>query len=117
MTTKAAKKYGEDAIKVPASSLLPCEKDGMLTKQGGSWKSWKQRYFVLKGDKLYYYKTPKDQVFTGRIELESNSVVREELGKKKQFLLSVKTQKRHFMMYADTPEDGKQWIAAIQKKT
>lgn len=31
---------------------------GFLTKEGGSWKSWKRRYFVLDVDKarLSYFK-------------------------------------------------------------
>jgi len=117
--SKAAKKYGEDAIKVPVSSLAGFAKDGHLTKQGGSIKSWKRRYFVVKDAKIYYYKTPKDQTLTGRIDLEPSSFVKEDNtgGKsKKPFQFSVKTQKRHFLMYADTAEDMNAWISAIQRE-
>ncbi len=33
-------------------------KEGWLTKQGNSVKSWKKRWFVLKEDCLYYYRYP-----------------------------------------------------------
>lgn len=32
------------------------EKEGFLTKEGGGFKSWKKRWFVLKGGDLAYYK-------------------------------------------------------------
>lgn len=31
-------------------------KEGYLTKEGGSFKSWKRRYFILKEGTLSYYK-------------------------------------------------------------
>lgn len=83
MSAKAIKKYGD--IKVPAQSILPnADKHGYLTKQGGSIKTWKRRYFILKDKTIYYYKTPKDIVFTGKIELESTSLVKDEQTQKKK---------------------------------
>jgi len=82
MTSKAEKKHGN--IKISVQSLRPFDKDGNLTKQGGSVKSWKKRYFVLKDDCLYYFKSPKDQALTGVVELEPGSVVCEEAQKKKR---------------------------------
>jgi hypothetical protein len=32
------------------------DKAGFLTKEGGRWKSWKKRWFVLKNDLIYYSK-------------------------------------------------------------
>lgn len=32
------------------------DKQGFLTKEGGSWKSWKKRYFVIKAGSLFYSK-------------------------------------------------------------
>ena len=45
--------------KVSVSALGTPDKDGFLTKQGGAIKTWKKRWFVLKGDTLYYFKTQK----------------------------------------------------------
>jgi len=113
MTTKKAKKYGD--IRIPTQSLLPADKDGFLTKQGGSIKTWKRRYFILKSKSLYYYKTPKDAVITGRIDLEPNSIVREETKKAKPGMFSVNTSKRVFYMYPDRPEEMREWIDAINR--
>lgn len=112
---KKLKKYGD--IRIPAQSLHPPDKDGYLTKQGGSIKTWKRRYFILKGRTLYYYKTPKDQTITGKIDLEPSSLVKEEPAKKKgqPNLFSITTAKRIFFMFPDKPEDTKDWVDAVQK--
>lgn len=112
MSSKKIKKYGD--IRVPATSLHPPDKDGYLTKQGGAIKTWKKRYFVLKDRTLYYYKTPKDQMFTGKLELEGSSQIREEPQKKKT-MFSISTAKRIYYMYADKPEEMKEWVEALSK--
>jgi len=111
MSSKKQKKYGN--IEIPAQSLHPPDYDGYLTKQGGSIKTWKRRYFILKEKTLYYYKTPKDTFFTGKIELEPTSLVKEEQGKKKPNLFSITTAKRIFFMFPDKPEEVKGWVDAI----
>lgn len=113
MSQKKIKKFGN--IKIPAQSLYPPDKDGYLTKQGGSIKTWKRRYFILKGRTLYYYKTPKDQELTGKLELEPSSLVKEEPGKKKPNLFSITTAKRIFFMFPDSAEEVKGWVDAIAK--
>jgi len=118
MSAKKIKKYGN--IDVSAVSLNPPDKDGYLTKQGGGFKSWKHRYFILKGKLIYYYKTPKDTQFTGRIELEPSSSAKEEpeVAKKKgrpSTLFSISTSKRVYFMYPENQEETKSWLAAIQR--
>jgi len=113
MSSKKLKKYGN--IDVPAQSLHPPDKDGYLTNQGGSIRTWKRRYVVLKDRTLYYYKTPKDSQFTGKIELEPTSLVKEETGKKKPNLFSIATAKRIFFMFPDKPEEVRGWVEAISR--
>jgi len=113
MSKKAQDKYGN--IDIPAQSLFPPDREGYLTKQGGSIKTWRKRFFILKGKNLYYFKTPKDLQFTGKIDLEPTSVVKEEQDKKKKSMISITTTKRIFFMYPDKPEDIRSWIEAIQR--
>lgn len=40
------------------SKQEPLEKSGYLLKMGGKVKTWKRRWFVLKGGELLYYKSP-----------------------------------------------------------
>ena len=42
--------------KISVASLDPPTHAGWLTKQGGSIKTWKRRWMVLKGTTLYYFK-------------------------------------------------------------
>ena len=61
----------------PASGFTretDCEFCGYLTKQGGKVKSWKRRWFVLRGLCLYYYKAPEDVRALGMIALPSYEV-------------------------------------------
>jgi len=54
-------------------------KSGWLWKQGGIVKSWHRRYFVMKGDYIYYYSSDDDCVGgkppLGAIFLPGNRVV------------------------------------------
>jgi len=111
---KKANRYGD--MKVSAASLHPFDRDGYMTKQGGSYKNWNKRYFILKDGALYYFKTPKDTTFTGRIDLESNSVTKEEPGiKKSPHIFSISTSRRIYFMYPDKADEVRPWIDSINK--
>ena len=42
------------------------EKEGWLVKQGGSWKNWKRRWFVLNDGCLYYFQHTAENVPKGK---------------------------------------------------
>jgi len=101
--------------KPSVASLLNPDKQGFLTKQGGLVKNWKRRWFVLKGDKIYYFKAQTDQDVTGVIELSSKSKVKKDEIKGKNNLFSVSTTNRVYFMYPDSLSDQEAWISEIQK--
>lgn len=102
-------------IAISVASLSPPDKDGWLTKQGGSIKTWKRRWFVLKGQNIYYFKTNKDTTLTGCIDLDPESFVKEEpAAKKKKNMFSVGTKKRIFFIAAESPEEMNSWIETIK---
>jgi len=93
-------------------------RDGWLTKQGGSIRTWKKRWFVLKDNKLYYFKSQKDVEVTGDIVLGPDGSCTEENfdARKKKNCFSVKPTsdaKRVYFMYSDRAEDAKEWINKI----
>jgi len=106
---------GDPALKISVASLNPADKEGFLTKQGGSIKTWKRRWFVLKGRKLVYFKTRNDTEATGIIELAEDSFVKDEKDKKKRFMFSVGTQRRVFFIVADNEKDMLSWIDSIRR--
>mmetsp|Transcript_18258 Transcript_18258/g.30448 ORF Transcript_18258/g.30448 Transcript_18258/m.30448 type:complete len:502 (-) Transcript_18258:267-1772(-) len=119
MSAKGKKPNKTFEKKVSVSSLGTPDKDGFLTKQGGSYKNWKRRWFVLKGDTLYYFKTQKDTEQTGQIKIEKNSLCSPEqgmrTGKKSKFYFSVGTASRTFFLFAETDETMKQWVERISR--
>jgi len=108
------KKYGN--IDIPVQSLQPPDKDGYITKRGGSVGTWHKRYMVLKDKTLYYYKTPKDSVITGKIDLEPTSISKEDpTSKKSSLMFTISTAKRIYYMFPDKADEVKSWVEAINK--
>ncbi|XP_069464563.1 pleckstrin homology domain-containing family H member 2 [Ambystoma mexicanum] len=91
----------------------PWEKSGYLLKLGGKVKTWKRRWFVLKGGELLYYKSPSDVIRKpeGQMELSvSSHIVRSE-GKQTVQLI---TEKRTYYLSADSPNILEEWIRVLQ---
>lgn len=54
----------------------PIDREGWLHKRGDVNKSWQRRYFVLKGNLLFYFEKKGDQSPIGVIILEGCTVGR-----------------------------------------
>jgi hypothetical protein len=65
MATRADTEYTDDVIK-----------SGFLTKEGGTYRNWRKRHFVLKGTTLSYYKNEGDPQPKGSIDLTTGRGVR-----------------------------------------
>ncbi|EFA81192.1 hypothetical protein PPL_06029 [Heterostelium album PN500] len=48
---------------------------GFLTKQGGFYKNWKKRFFIIKHNVITYYKSELDKVSCGFFLLDDVEVV------------------------------------------
>jgi hypothetical protein len=104
---------------ISVQSLGSGNKEGYLTKCGGTIKTWKKRWFVLKGDTLFYFKTPKDTDLTGSIPLEADSECKEDVSsnvKEKKYYFTVSTAKRTFVIFSDKEQVTKEWVKAINEK-
>jgi len=102
---------------VSVASLAPADFEGFMTKCGGGTKTWHKRWFVLKGNRLYYFKTKKDSEITGLVALTAESFVRKEPSykKKSKNTFAVGTTARIFYMFPDSQLETDQWVAVIAK--
>jgi len=109
------------------------DKEGWLWKQGGRYKSWKRRWFILNDNCLYYFEFTTDKEPRGIIPLE-NIKIREVTDRSKQHCFELfcdgnevikacKTDSegkvvegKHtvYRMSASTEEEKDDWIKCIQ---
>ena len=92
-------------------SLQPVDKEGWLTKQGGSRKSWKRRWFVLKDSAVYYFKTKETGNALGTFSLRGAGVYTDSISRK-EFAFSINTPSRTYILAADTDYARIQWMEA-----
>ncbi|XP_062333609.1 rho GTPase-activating protein 24 [Osmerus eperlanus] len=99
---------------------------GWLRKQGGFVKTWHTRWFVLRGDKLHYYKDEEETKALGTIFLPGNRVTEhptngDEGGK---FLFEVvpggdreRMTANHetYLLMANTQNDMEDWVKTIRR--
>nr|XP_003224090.1 PREDICTED: pleckstrin homology domain-containing family H member 2 isoform X1 [Anolis carolinensis]XP_008113918.1 PREDICTED: pleckstrin homology domain-containing family H member 2 isoform X1 [Anolis carolinensis] len=113
--------YSEPEQKLPKTCSLssdngknePLEKSGYLLKMGGKVKTWKRRWFVLKGGELLYYKSPSDVIRKPQGQIELNASSRIVRGDGKQ-TVQLTTEKRTYYLTADSPNILEEWIKVLQ---
>lgn len=100
----------------PAEILL----SGYLTKEGGGWKSWKRRWFVLSfGGILNYYEDESLRKPKGSLDCSTSFSLRKlpELGELyfevDSELVSTKSE-RKLRVYCDDVRSLNEWVASFQ---
>jgi len=94
------------------------EKSGFLTKEGGSWKTWKKRWFVLKNGTMYY-STSKNSGELGVIRLhglkdDNVRISNRKMGGKRQWCFEVETPSRCYYLCAEAEDEMKTWLTVIR---
>jgi len=114
----SSKEVDEILAKQPTSNLI--QKEGTLMKLGGVVKNWKERYFVMDKNYLYYYKdkaTYKARMpEQGRIPLIGlHADVMSDHVHDTQFTLGLKVRDggRLYVVLAASDEERDAWIDAI----
>ncbi|KAJ5080161.1 hypothetical protein M0811_14106 [Anaeramoeba ignava] len=89
-------------------------KTGYLTKQGGGYKTWRKRWFILKKDNtISYYKNQKSQQNPlGVISLDGAYCLKVK-NPKNSFQI-VHSNRRKFLIQAKTPNECEDWVQTIQ---
>eukprot|EP01091_Cochliopodium_minus_P015909 TRINITY_DN578_c0_g1_i1.p1 TRINITY_DN578_c0_g1~~TRINITY_DN578_c0_g1_i1.p1 ORF type:complete len:468 (-),score=183.20 TRINITY_DN578_c0_g1_i1:143-1546(-) len=95
------------------------KKCGWLMKEGGGWKSWKKRWFVLKGGNIHYAKNErehekgKDQ---GVINLEDATYIKPTNQRpKKSHCFEIPTPDRIYYISAATAQEMQDWISVCRQ--
>ena len=105
-----------DELKVPCSSIRNPDCTGWLTKQGGSGltpRNWRKRWFVLKGENLYYYKSSFDSFALGKIYIPKYAVdFNTEVKKRRSFCLYHPLTRTYFL-YADSEAEIQKWVVSL----
>jgi RAC serine/threonine-protein kinase len=91
-------------------------KTGWLIKEGGSIKTWKKRWFVLKDGEFIYYKNQGEEHPLGKIHLATASSIRSADRKKRPNCFEIQTPARLYAFSCETEDDQKKWIETLQKE-
>jgi len=105
-------------VNLSANAFNYASRTGLMTKQGGTFKTWHRRYFVLQDDFLFYYRKEGDLEPKGVIHLRNFSIVNvdDEPEGKRPNVFSVTTQKRgdrEFFFSTDRGIEKELWMAAL----
>lgn len=93
------------------------QKEGWIFKCGGSIKTWKKRWLVLKGTTLFYFARQGDKKPKGTIELNSSMKVKDATCKRSPVAFSIETEGRSYIMYPESKskEDCVAWEQKISQ--
>lgn len=104
---------GSDTVKVAST-------EGWLMKQGDIVKSWKRRYFRLKGDTLFYFVNEKATEPRGYVQITDGYFViptpSNEFPDIKFGITIAHPRKRTYYVAAENQQEYQHWLVELQKK-
>ncbi|KAG0013357.1 hypothetical protein BGZ80_011128 [Entomortierella chlamydospora] len=109
-------------VNAPGSGIVTDEqlgsklvRQGYLYKLGNKYKTWRKKWFVLRGDKLIYYKNTKEYQPHGIIPLSTiiDCLQMDPVSKSRQYCLRIVTVKRSFVCSAPDEDTLLQWLDAL----
>ncbi|KDR23106.1 sesquipedalian-1-like isoform X2 [Zootermopsis nevadensis] len=107
-------KINEKNLAAFASSATPVDREGWLIKRGDVNKGYQKRWFVLKGNLLFYFEKRGDKEPVGVIVLEGCTI---ELAEdEEQFGFKIVfhgTDNRSYALGAESQESMEQWMKAL----
>ncbi|KAG0212922.1 polar growth protein [Mortierella sp. GBA30] len=103
---------------VPLELIGKPDYAGWLKKRGDTYRTWKNRWFMLKGVTLYYMNSPKDNASKDYINLIGYKIIQDEnIYAGKYCFKAVHEELRNFFFYTESESDMKGWLKALMKVT
>lgn len=97
-----------------ANGTAPVDKEGYLSKRGETNRAFQKRWFVLKGNLLFYYEKKGDKEPIGVIILEGCTVELSESSDAFSFELVFQgSGSRTYVLAAETQNEMEDWMKAI----
>lgn len=97
-----------------STSSAPTDKEGFLNKKGELNRGYQRRWFILKGNLLYYFEKRSDKEPIGVIVLDNCHVELAESGEPYAFQITFGGDgSRTYILGADTPKEMESWMRAI----
>lgn len=113
---KEKMKINDKSLAKFATSGAPADKEGYLLKRGEYNKGYQRRWFVLKGNLLFYYEKRNDKDPIGLIILEGCTI---ELSEDTDgFVFQIKfsgSGNRTYIIAADSQEDMEVWMKVLSR--
>jgi len=103
---------------INADEIEGASSQGWLWKQGGKVKTWKKRWFVLKGPCLYYFPTPSKTRAKGMVTLPSYEITTAAEHVNREFAFQAyHPSARTYIFVANNNHDMQHWIQVMTAAT
>uniref|UniRef100_A0A347ZJ76 non-specific serine/threonine protein kinase n=1 Tax=Reticulitermes speratus TaxID=60591 RepID=A0A347ZJ76_9NEOP len=89
-------------------------KEGYLEKQGGFLKSWKKKWYEVKGTTIYSYKKKGSEALS-QIPIRPKYTVQACTEGKKSHCFKINTESRAYLFAASSDKEAKAWISTIKE--
>ena len=96
-----------------ATSKNQVDKEGYLMKKGEGHKSYAKRWFVLKGNLLFYFDRQTDREPLGVIILEGSTIELAESEMDEHFCFKIVFPSRSYILSADSHPLMEQWMKSL----
>lgn len=106
-------KINEKNLAAFATSGTQIDRDGYLMKKGDGNKGFSKRWFVLKGNLLFYFEKKNDRDPLGVIILEGSTVELAETEMEEHYCFKVIFPSRSYILGADSQQSMEQWMKAL----
>lgn len=106
-------RLNEKCVAEYSTSSAPTDREGYLNKKGELNRGYQRRWFILKGNLLYYFEKRSDKEPIGVIVLDNCHVELAESGEPYAFQITFGGDGRTYILGADSSKEMEAWMRSI----